>query len=68
MNCALTCARSVQVCSWCKDKHGISWQIIQRGWMDVLQAGGERAKRGMEAILKMKKFDVAALEAALQDS
>ena len=51
-------------CGWCKDRWGISWQITPRALMDAMKAGGGEAKRAFEAMMKMKKIDVAAIEAA----
>jgi predicted 3-demethylubiquinone-9 3-methyltransferase (glyoxalase superfamily) len=51
-------------CGWCKDKWGISWQITPRALMDALQAGGAEAKRAFDAMMTMRKIDVAAIEAA----
>jgi predicted 3-demethylubiquinone-9 3-methyltransferase (glyoxalase superfamily) len=51
-------------CGWCKDKWGISWQITPRVLTDALAAGGDEAKRAFEAMMGMKKIDVAAIEAA----
>jgi len=52
------------MCGWCKDKWGISWQITPRALSEAMQAGGPGAKRAFEAMMKMKKIDVAAIEAA----
>lgn len=51
-------------CGWCKDKWGLSWQITPRVLSDALSAGGDEAKRAFEAMMTMKKIDVAAIEAA----
>jgi len=51
-------------CGWCKDKWGLSWQITPRVLMDAMNAGGAEAKRAFDAMMKMKKIDVAAIEAA----
>jgi hypothetical protein len=51
-------------CGWCKDKWGISWQITPRVLTDALAAGGDEAKRAFDAMMGMKKIDVAAIEAA----
>jgi len=51
-------------CGWCKDKWGISWQITPRVLTDALAAGGNEAKRAFDAMMGMKKIDVAAIEAA----
>jgi predicted 3-demethylubiquinone-9 3-methyltransferase (glyoxalase superfamily) len=55
-------------CGWCKDKWGISWQITPRVLMEALAAGGGEAKRAFDAMMTMKKIDVAAIEAARQGS
>jgi predicted 3-demethylubiquinone-9 3-methyltransferase (glyoxalase superfamily) len=52
------------VCGWCKDKWGISWQITPRVLTDAMAAGGDEAKRAFDAMMTMKKIDVAAIEAA----
>lgn len=51
-------------CGWCKDRWGISWQIIPRVLTDALAAGGEEARRAFDAMLEMGKIDVAKIEAA----
>jgi predicted 3-demethylubiquinone-9 3-methyltransferase (glyoxalase superfamily) len=52
-------------CGWCKDKWGISWQITPRALIDALsnpdRAG---AKRAFDAMMGMKKIDIASIEAA----
>ena len=53
-------------CGWCKDRWGISWQITPRVLLDAMISGGAEAKRAFEAMMKMKKIDVAAIEAARQ--
>ncbi len=51
-------------CGWCKDRWGISWQITPRVLTEALAAGGEEARRAFEAMMEMKKIDVAAIAAA----
>lgn len=51
-------------CGWCKDKWGLSWQITPRTLTDALAAGGAEAKRAFEAMMKMRKVDVAAIDKA----
>ncbi|MCW3848151.1 VOC family protein [Sphingomonas sp. LB-2] len=52
-------------CGWCKDKYGFSWQITPRMLLDLMtDADAGRAKRGFEAMLKMRKIDIATIEAA----
>jgi 2-polyprenyl-6-hydroxyphenyl methylase/3-demethylubiquinone-9 3-methyltransferase len=52
-------------CSWCKDKWGVSWQIAPRVLMEAV-TGSDRAaaKRVFNAMMQMRKIDVAAIEAA----
>src|SRR5712671_7661991 len=51
-------------CGWCKDKWGVSWQITPRVLTEAVAAGGDEAKRAFEAMMTMKKIDVAAIKAA----
>ncbi|MBB3355470.1 VOC family protein [Rhizobium lentis] len=51
-------------CGWCKDKWGLSWQITPRVLSEALSAGGDQAKRAFDAMMSMRKIDVAAIEAA----
>ena len=51
-------------CGWCKDRWGISWQITPRVLTEALAAGGGEAKRAFDAMMGMKKIDVAAILAA----
>ena len=52
------------VCGWCKDKWGVNWQITPRVLTEAMAAGGDEAKRAFNAMMKMKKIDIAAIEAA----
>lgn len=52
-------------CGWLKDKFGVSWQVVPRALPRLLgDPDRERAQRAAQAMLKMNKLDVAALEAA----
>lgn len=51
-------------CGWCKDRWGLSWQITPRVLTEAMASGGDQAKRAFEAMMTMKKIDVAAIEAA----
>ena len=53
-------------CGWCKDKWGISWQITPRVLLEAMAAGGGEAKRAFDAMMTMRKIDVAAIEAAVR--
>lgn len=55
-------------CGWCKDKWGISWQITPRVLTEAFNAGGDEAKRAFEAMMTMRKIDVAAIGAARRGS
>jgi len=53
-------------CGWCKDKWGVSWQITPRALMKAMSNPDKAAsKRAFEAMMKMKKIDIAAIEAAV---
>ena len=52
-------------CGWCKDKWGYSWQITPRVLIDAISSPDRAAaKRAMEAMMTMRKINVAAIEAA----
>jgi len=51
-------------CGWCKDRWGLSWQITPRALTQAMAAGGAEAKRAFEAMMEMKKIDIAKIEAA----
>ena len=53
-------------CGWCKDRWGISWQITPRVLTKAMDAGGPEAKRAFDAMMRMQKIDVAAIEKARQ--
>jgi predicted 3-demethylubiquinone-9 3-methyltransferase (glyoxalase superfamily) len=54
------------MCGWCKDKWGVNWQITPSRMMELIWDNPDpaAAKRAMEAMLQMRKIDVAAIEAA----
>lgn len=52
------------MCGWCKDRWGLSWQITPRTLTEAMAKGGEEAKRAFNAMMKMKKIDVATIEIA----
>ena len=52
-------------CSWCKDKFGLSWQIVPRVLMEAINdPDTAAAKHAMEAMMEMVKIDIAKIEAA----
>lgn len=53
-------------CGWCKDKFGLSWQIIPRRLLELMASKDPgTAEKAMKAMLQMKKLDIAGLEAAV---
>jgi predicted 3-demethylubiquinone-9 3-methyltransferase (glyoxalase superfamily) len=53
-----------EVCGWCKDKFGVSWQIVPSG-MDAWLTGSEAQRnRVMKVVMASKKLDIAKMEAA----
>ena len=54
-------------CGWCKDRWGLSWQITPRVLTAALVHPDRAAsKRAFDAMMTMRKIDVAAIEAALR--
>ena len=54
-----------QECGWLKDKYGVSWQIIPSAIDKMVgDPGSEKAQRAYEAMLHMKKIDIASLKRA----
>jgi predicted 3-demethylubiquinone-9 3-methyltransferase (glyoxalase superfamily) len=62
---ALSAVPEAEQCGWLKDRYGVSWQVVPRK-MDEMMAAGDDAQnaRVMQALLPMKKLDIATLEAA----
>lgn len=58
-----------QACGWISDKYGVRWQIVPRV-MDEMMADADpaRSKRATDAMMKMIKFDIAALKKAYEGS
>ena len=53
------------VCGWCKDRFGLSWQIIPKAHMQMMSdSDGARVARVVQAMMQMSKFDIAALQRA----
>ena len=52
-------------CGWCKDKFGLSWQIVPRVLMEGMNdPNTQAAKRVMQAMMQMVKINIAKIEAA----
>jgi predicted 3-demethylubiquinone-9 3-methyltransferase (glyoxalase superfamily) len=62
---ALSAAPEAEQCGWIKDRYGLSWQIVPQQLMRLI--GGTdpaRAKRAFDAMMQMKRIDIAAIERA----
>lgn len=53
------------VCGWCKDRFGLSWQITPKR-LTQLMADSATAKAAFDAMMTMRKIDIAALDAAVE--
>src|ERR1051325_10989866 len=62
---ALSAIPEAEQCGWVKDRFGVSWQIVPRQLMRLIgDPDPTRAKRTFEAMMQMKRIDIAALERA----
>ncbi len=54
-------------CGWLKDKYGVSWQVVPEQLVECLSSPDkEKSQRAMEAMLKMKKIDIAEIQRAFE--
>jgi predicted 3-demethylubiquinone-9 3-methyltransferase (glyoxalase superfamily) len=61
----LSAVPAAEQCGWIKDKFGLSWQIVPTVLSEMMQSPDkERVGRTTQAFLKMKKYDIAALQRA----
>lgn len=61
---ALLDGGSPEQCGWLKDRYGVSWQIVPRGFGAMMtHPDRARVKRAADAMLQMVKFDIAKLQA-----
>jgi len=62
---ALSAVPEAEQCGWIKDRYGLSWQIVPRKLINLLtEADRSRAQRAFEAMMQMKRIDIAAIERA----
>jgi predicted 3-demethylubiquinone-9 3-methyltransferase (glyoxalase superfamily) len=55
------------VCGWCKDRFGLSWQITPKRLTDLMAEGNSaKAKAAFDAMMTMRKIDIAAIDAAVE--
>lgn len=58
---------SANVCGWCQDKWGVSWQITPRALMEAVTSKDRAAaKRAFQAMMEMGKIDIAGIERAVR--
>jgi predicted 3-demethylubiquinone-9 3-methyltransferase (glyoxalase superfamily) len=60
----LSAVPEAEQCGWLKDKYGVSWQIVPSQLGALMGGPSEQSARVTQAFLKMKKFDIAALQSA----
>jgi predicted 3-demethylubiquinone-9 3-methyltransferase (glyoxalase superfamily) len=51
-------------CGWLKDRYGVSWQVVPVALMEEMQTDPDRMARAMQAIMPMKRLDLATIRAA----
>jgi predicted 3-demethylubiquinone-9 3-methyltransferase (glyoxalase superfamily) len=62
---ALSAVPEAEQCGWVKDRFGLSWQIVPRVLIErMADPDPAKAKRVMEAMMEMKRIDIAAIERA----
>jgi predicted 3-demethylubiquinone-9 3-methyltransferase (glyoxalase superfamily) len=62
---ALSAVPEAEQCGWVKDRFGLSWQIVPVVLMQLIaDPDSARAKRVFEAMMEMKRIDIAAIERA----
>lgn len=55
-------------CGWLKDKFGLSWQIVPKRFIELLESPDtEKKNKMMQAMMKMVKLDIAELEKAMNN-
>lgn len=66
-NALLADGGTPEPCGWLKDKYGVSWQITPRALNEMMKSKDrEAAQRAGDAMLKMRKLDLAELERAFK--
>jgi predicted 3-demethylubiquinone-9 3-methyltransferase (glyoxalase superfamily) len=59
--------KQAQQCGWLKDKFGVSWQVVPTVLVEMMSdPDKEKSGRAMEAMLQMKKLDIAELKRAFE--
>lgn len=52
------------MCGWCRDRWGVSWQIVPTVLGELARSGGPGSAKAFEAMMQMRKLDIAALRQA----
>jgi len=61
----LSSGGSTSMCGWLKDRWGFSWQIVPKRFLEIMQSKDDAGKtRAFAAMMRMTKFDVAAIDKA----
>jgi predicted 3-demethylubiquinone-9 3-methyltransferase (glyoxalase superfamily) len=64
---ALSVVPEAEQCGWVKDKFGLSWQIVPEALLKFMTGSDPgKARRTMEAMMTMKRIDIAAIERAAE--
>lgn len=64
---ALSAVPEAEQCGWLKDAYGVSWQIVPSAMQEMMASDDkDKIARVTQAVLKMKKFDIAKLQAAYE--
>ncbi len=67
LSAALSAVPEAEQCGWVKDKFGLSWQILPKRLLALMtDRNAAKAERAMQAMLTMKRIDIAALERAAE--
>jgi predicted 3-demethylubiquinone-9 3-methyltransferase (glyoxalase superfamily) len=67
-NAIVSNSGSESACGWCKDKWGISWQITPKRLLELTTSKNQAiAKRAFDAMMMMKKINIAEIEQAIQN-
>ena len=58
---------NAQQCGWLKDRYGLAWQVVPRILNEMVEdPSSEKGQRAFQAMMKMKKFDIAELKRAYE--
>jgi len=67
LTAALSAVPEAEQCGWVKDKFGLSWQIVPKRLLALMaDPDAAKARRAMQAMMTMKRIDIAAVERAAE--